>query len=54
LNAVINSDYNGESLSGSKGLSIYFPWYYGYSGYYNNTNFAQDTFWDEMLLFLGL
>jgi len=51
---VINSGYNDASLSGSKGLSIYFPWYYGYSSYYNYTNFSQDTFWDEMLLSLGL
>ena len=52
--AVINSDYNGGSVSDSKGLSIYFPWYYGYNSYYNYTNFSQDTFWDEMLLSLGL
>jgi len=52
---VINSGYNGWSVSGSKGLSIYFPWYYTYnSNKYNSTNFAQDTFWDEMLLSLGL
>jgi len=52
---VINSGYNGWSVSGSKGLSIYFPWYYAYnSNKYNNTNFAQDTQWDEMLLSLGL
>jgi hypothetical protein len=51
---VINSDYNGVSVNGSKGLSIYFPWYYGYNGYYNYTNFSQDTFWDEMLSYLGL
>ena len=52
---VINSNYNGWSVSGSKGLSIYFPWYYAYnSNKYNSTNFAQDTFWDEMLLYLGL
>ncbi|MBU4483304.1 MAG: peptidase C11 clostripain, partial [Actinobacteria bacterium] len=52
---VINSGYNGWSVSGSKGLSIYFPWYYAYnSNKYNSTNFAQDTFWDEMLLYLGL
>jgi len=52
---VINSNYNGWSVSGSKGLSIYFPWYYAYnSNKYNSTNFAQDTFWDEMLLSLGL
>jgi hypothetical protein len=53
LNAVINSDYNGASLSGSKGLSIYFP-YTTYDYYYNYTNFSQDTFWDEMLSYLGL
>ena len=52
---VINSDYSGWGVSGSKGLSIYFPWYYNYdSEKYNDTNFAQDTFWDEMLLYLGL
>jgi hypothetical protein len=52
---VINSDYSGWGVSGSKGLSIYFPWYYAYnSEKYNDTNFAQDTFWDEMLLYLGL
>jgi len=52
---VINSGYNGWSVSGSKGLSIYFPWYYAYnSNKYNSTNFAQDTSWDEMLLYLGL
>jgi hypothetical protein len=51
---VINSDYSGWGVSGSKGLSIYFPWYYSYdSEKYNDTNFAQDTFWDEMLLYLG-
>jgi hypothetical protein len=52
---VINSNYNGWSVSGSKGLSIYFPWYYAYnSNKYSSTNFAQDTFWDGMLLSLGL
>ena len=52
--AVINSDYNGASVSGSKGLSIYFPYYTGYiSGKYSDTNFAQDTSWDEMLSYLG-
>jgi hypothetical protein len=52
---VINSNYNGWSVSGSKGLSIYFPWYYAYnSSKYSSINFAQDTFWDEMLLSLGL
>jgi len=52
--AVINSGYNGAGLSGSKGLSIYFPWYSGiYRDYYNYTNFSQDTFWDEMLSYLG-
>ncbi len=53
--AVINSDYNGWNVSGSKGLSIYFPWYYGYNYVkYSATNFAQHTFWDDMLLSLGL
>jgi len=51
--AIIKSGYNGGSVSGSKGLSIYFP-YITYDYYYNNTNFSQDTFWDEMLLSLGL
>ncbi len=49
---VIKSGYNGGSVSGSKGLSIYFP-YTAYHYYYNYTNFAQDTFWDEMLSYLG-
>jgi len=53
-NAVIESGYIGGKVSNSKGLSIYFPWYYGYSGYYNFTNFSRDTLWDEMLLHLGL
>jgi len=52
--AVINSDYNGASLSGSKGLSIYFPYYSGYINIkYSDTNFARDTKWDEMLSYLG-
>ncbi len=51
--AVIKSGYSGGSVSGSKGLSIYFP-YIAYHYYYNYTNFSQDTFWDEMLLSLGL
>jgi len=51
--SVIKSGFNGGSVSGSKGLSIYFP-YTAYHYYYNYTNFAQDTFWDEMLLSLGL
>jgi len=50
---VINSNFDGGSVSGSKGLSIYFP-YIAYDNYYNNTNFAQDTKWDEMLSYLGL
>ena len=50
---VIESAYNGPELSDSKGLSIYFP-YAAYNDYYDNTSFAQDTFWDEMLLHLGL
>jgi len=51
--AVIKSGYSGVGVSRSRGLSIYFPYYY-YHNYYNHTNFAQDTFWDEMLLSLGL
>ena len=50
--AVIKSGHSGGSISGSKGLSIYFP-YTAYHYYYNYTNFAQDTFWDEMLSYLG-
>lgn len=50
---VINSNFDGWSVSDSKGLSIYFP-YVAYDNYYNNTNFAQDTKWDEMLSYLGL
>ncbi len=50
--AVIKSGYSGGSVSGSKGLSIYFP-YIAYHYYYNYTNFSQDTFWDEMLSYLG-
>ncbi|HAJ32072.1 MAG TPA: hypothetical protein DCK79_01675 [Candidatus Atribacteria bacterium] len=51
--AVIKSGYSGGSVSGSKGLSIYFP-YIAYHYYYNYTNFSKDTLWDEMLLSLGL
>ena len=51
--AVLRWGYNGSGVNGSRGLSIYFP-YYSYDNYYNNTNFSQDTFWDEMLLYLGL
>ena len=50
--AVIKSGYSGSKLSDSYGLSIYFPYNY-YHYYYNNTNFSMDTFWDEMLLYLG-
>ena len=49
--AVIKSGYSGVGVSRSRGLSIYFPYYY-YDSYYNNTNFAQDTKWDEMLSYL--
>jgi hypothetical protein len=51
--AVIKSGHSGGNVSDSKGLSIYFP-YTAYHYYYNYTNFAKDTFWDEMLLSLGL
>ena len=50
--AIINFGHSGFGLGGSRGLSIYFP-YIAYHNYYNNTNFSQDTFWDEMLLSLG-
>jgi hypothetical protein len=50
--AVIHSGYNGSMVSRSRGLSIYFPYYY-YDNYYNYTNFSQDTSWDEMLSSLG-
>jgi hypothetical protein len=50
--AVIKSGYSGVGVSRSRGLSIYFPYYY-YDNYYNYTNFSQDTFWNEMLLSLG-
>ncbi len=50
--AVIKSGYSGESVSRSKGLSIYFP-YIDYDSYYDDTNFSQDTKWDEMLSYLG-
>jgi len=51
--AVIKSGYSGVGVSRSRGLSIYFPYYY-YHNYYDHTNFAQDTSWNEMLLSLGL
>jgi hypothetical protein len=50
--AVIKSGYSGVGVSRSRGLSIYFPYYY-YDNYYDYTNFSQDTFWNEMLLSLG-
>jgi len=50
--AIINFGYSGFELGGSRGISIYFP-YIAYHNYYNNTNFSQDTFWDEMLSYLG-
>jgi hypothetical protein len=50
--AVIKPGYSVVGVSRSRGLSIYFPYYY-YHNYYDYTNFAQDTFWDEMLLSLG-
>ncbi len=52
--ARLKSVNNGGALKDANGLSIYFPWYRGYSSYYNLTDFAQDTTWDEMLLHLGL
>jgi hypothetical protein len=50
---ILRNGYIGSNVNGSRGLSIYFPHTY-YDTYYNNTNFAQDTQWDEMLLYLGL
>ena len=50
--AVIKSGYSGVEVSRSRGLSIYFPFYY-YDNYYDYTNFSQDTSWDEMLSSLG-
>jgi len=50
--AVLHSGYYGYGVDKSRGLSIYFP-YAEYDSYYNDTNFAQDTKWDEMLLSLG-
>lgn len=50
--AVIKSGYSGVGVSRSRGLSIYFPYYY-YHNYYDYTNFTQDTSWNEMLLYLG-
>ncbi len=52
--SIIESGYSGGKVSKSYGLSIYFPWYRGYDSYYEDTNFAQDTFWSQMLLHLGL
>jgi len=51
--AIINFGHSGFGLGGSRGISIYFP-YIAYHNYYNNTNFSRDTFWDEMLSYLGL
>ena len=51
--AVLRWGYDGYGVNKSRGLSIYFP-YTAYDSYYNNTNFARDTQWDEMLLSLGL
>jgi len=51
--AVLRWGYYGYGVDKSRGLSIYFP-YTDYDSYYNNTNFAQDTKWDEMLSYLGL
>jgi len=50
---ILRNGYIGSNVNGSRGLSIYFPYTY-YDTYYNNTNFAQYTQWDEMLLYLGL
>lgn len=49
---IIDSRYSRQEDSDSHGLSIYFPYYY-YDDYYGNTNFSQNTFWNEMLFYLG-
>jgi len=51
-NVVISNTYSGNSVKNSYGLSIYFP-YFSYDDYYNNSNFAQDALWDDMLYHLG-
>jgi len=50
--AVLHSGYYGYGVDKSWGLSIYFP-YTSYDSYYNNTNFAQNTQWNEMFSYLG-
>jgi hypothetical protein len=51
-NIIINNTSIGSSVINSHGLSIYIP-YYSYDDYYDNTNFAQELLWDEMLHYLG-
>jgi len=51
-NVIINNTSIGSSVKNSHGLSIFIP-YYSYDEYYNNTNFAQDKLWVEMLHYLG-
>ena len=51
-NVIIENTQIGNSVNNSYGLTIYWP-YYIYSDYYDNTNFAQDKLWDEMLYHLG-
>ena len=51
-NVIIENTQIGNSVKNSYGLTIYWP-YYIYSDYYDNTNFAQDKLWDEMLYHLG-
>jgi len=50
-NIIISNTYSGNSVEGSNGLTIYFP-YYSYDINYNHSNFAQEKLWDEMLLHL--
>ena len=52
-NSIISWTYCGDNVDQSRGISIYFP-YFSYDQYYNYNNFAQDTMWDEMLIYLGL
>lgn len=51
-NIIIENTHIGNSVKNSYGLTIYWP-YYIYNDYYDNTNFAQDKLWDEMLYHLG-
>ena len=51
-NNIISSTSSGNSVKNSYGISIYFP-YYQFDDDYYYLNFARDTLWDEMLVYLG-